>query len=787
MSLYGLRSKLLNECVRNRSSFLKTIHADRSFSKNLIISVINGGSAGSNTKLQAFVDDIKAGVEYMCNLDEYIYIAKYCNEQYKDSPNINGKIISRILQVQEDALLQAYQRWCHTKNYINLDTNEISLIFDGFQLLKTNNIGDAELRELQEYALERTGFDVALAIKPFDNLLELPENYNILPLHREYIERFINRVDEIANDDFIYHNFITPAIESKGTDLQLGNLIYQIFCDTIYYDDKVEKWYYYDIHNVWHQASNIDFFKYTIQTLLFNIFKFYDDKNINKVKEISKIKTVNTEITLEIAKKRKELALLEKAEIRTHKLTEDKRIKKLLKTLSVTDANNPIVSIEYLPSPAVIEYRSAIDDLISKLNNDVDTDIKKYEVTATQLFWVLKTVQNQQSIENAIKTIRPQFQYSGFYTDVLDKNGYLFAFCDKVHDLRTGVRRPIKITDYIMNTTGYASPTNINTSSRVFLEDYFKQIFPDGDNRDFLLDACSSMVCGEKLEQYGMFHTGSGSNSKSTFFAMIAKALGGYWEWLSPEVLTKTKKGANDTCSLHLAKGKRGIGMNEPEENEKIQTSNLKRLCDTSVCSIKSRPLYSESIEFAITWLICMLCNNKPLLNSCDNGTGRRIRVLEWRMKFVENPDPNNKYQAPMDATFIRIVESDVIRDAMIEFMLERWDTRISKMNTIPVPSDVIKASQSYVTDSNIVLGFMLQYYEFTNNTKDKVKSRDLLNHYDQNFPEDKNSSSKFKNDILAIGSGIESKRLKTGIYFTGIKRREITNDDETDDEKYDD
>jgi putative DNA primase/helicase len=297
--------------------------------------------------------------------------------------------------------------------------------------------------------------------------------------------------------------------------------------------------------------------------------------------------------------------------------------------------------------------------------------------------------------------------------------------------------------------------------------------------KDYILDSCCSTLNGEKREQYFNIHTGSGSNSKTTFSGLYESALGGYACEVSPETFTKPKKSANDTGELYKAKGKRCVFTNEPEaDTDKLQTAILKRIADEGGRKIIARQLYGNPVEFPITFQLNMFCNNKPELSSVDGGIARRLRVVEWKMKFVESPDPNNKYQAPRDAELMAKIKTDDIRNAFIKILLDRWDKRVSVFKLIPVPNEIKDASNDFVDDSNPVLGFIMSNYEITNNENDKIGSDKLFTHFAGSCRDSKVSNKRFKDDMLGI-SGVSFKKTNKFNIYVGLKLREDIDDDE--------
>ena len=184
MSNYQYSSGLLNKYINNREDILNAIMNDESCSrddaKNAVISTINGKKYKSNTLLQLH-NETKPGIDKIMKSDEYKNIYDYCKNTFGIKCNMQGKVMSRILQVIENDMLECYMKICHDKELIPKykDGHIVSLVFDGFQLIKNDAINDELLEELRLYAKEETGFDVELKLKPFDKALNIPDDYNV--------------------------------------------------------------------------------------------------------------------------------------------------------------------------------------------------------------------------------------------------------------------------------------------------------------------------------------------------------------------------------------------------------------------------------------------------------------------------------------------------------------------------------------------------------------------------------------------------------------------------------
>lgn len=183
MSRYNYSSGLLDKYINNREEVLECImkeeNCSRDEAKDAVISLINGKKYKSNTLIQLH-NEIKLPVEKIMKSDEFKDIYDYCKNTFGIKANLWGKVMSRILQFIENNMLECYIDMCYEKGLIPTykDGYVVSLVFDGFQLIKSDEINGYLLEELRLYAKEKTGYDVKLKLKPFDKALSIPDDYN---------------------------------------------------------------------------------------------------------------------------------------------------------------------------------------------------------------------------------------------------------------------------------------------------------------------------------------------------------------------------------------------------------------------------------------------------------------------------------------------------------------------------------------------------------------------------------------------------------------------------------
>ena len=174
------------------------------------------------------------------------------------------------------------------------------------------------------------------------------------------------------------------------------------------------------------------------------------------------------------------------------------------------------------------------------------------------------------------------------------------------------------------------------------------------------------------------------------------------------------------------------VFFNEPENDgdNKLQVSLMKKMADGYKGTMKARGLYAEMMEFPIFFRVEGCCNNKPTLSSVDEGIGRRVRVVHYPVKFIDNPDPDNKHQALLNLEMGAVLTSIEMRNTFARLLIDRFIQVASKIKAEITPEQIKENSNEYIADSNVVLGFIMDGYVITNNEKDRISSSELFSDF---------------------------------------------------------
>lgn len=304
--------------------------------------------------------------------------------------------------------------------------------------------------------------------------------------------------------------------------------------------------------------------------------------------------------------------------------------------------------------------------------------------------------------------------YEEDFQNKLNENRNLIVFNDGVYDLEKREFRNGRPEDYMSFTTNKNFVEyNENDPDIQKVYDVFSQIHPDDENRHFFFTTLAAGLSGYKKEQKIDIWTGSGSNGKSLTSDFVSKALGDYYDSPSITLLTR-KRGASAQASPDLVKlkGKRINFFLEPEYDDTLHSSMLKQL--TGNDSVECRGLFKEFIKFKPQSSYFLACNDLPTIESNDGGTWRRIRVLEFKSKFVKNPTQPNEYK--IDITLQEQI--DQLAEAFMAILIHYWNKFVACDFRMNEPPCVLEYTKKYQSNSDVYLEFIGENIEKEENSR---------------------------------------------------------------------
>ena len=315
--------------------------------------------------------------------------------------------------------------------------------------------------------------------------------------------------------------------------------------------------------------------------------------------------------------------------------------------------------------------------------------------------------------ENVMKESMELFYKKGFLNK-MDANPYLIGFNNGVYDLSKHEFRDGRPNDYVSMTTNtdYIDIDEDDT----YIEDinlFMTQLLPTDSIREYVLLRLATYLEGYNKDQKFNIWTGVGGNGKSKLEELFIAGFGEYCIKFNISLLTQ-KRAASNACTPEIAmsKGKRFAYFEEPNPNEKINIGLMKEF--TGGDKIKARTLYKEPEEFIPQFKLLLLCNHLPSVPPDDEGTWRRLEVVEFKSRFVKNPSGPNEY--PRDTNLSEKIS--LWKETFMGLLLNYY--KKYKKNGLNVPEDVNKFTQAYQRNCDI-------YIEFLDETIEEGNEDDII------------------------------------------------------------
>ena len=409
------------------------------------------------------------------------------------------------------------------------------------------------------------------------------------------------------------------------------------------------------------------------------------------------------------------------------------------------------------------------DKVSSKITDEAAQKeaLKKHQEEIKQIYTAYKMFGSSEFC-NGVISFLPSFYEVDELEQLIDRNGYLFAFMDKVFDLNTNALRDILPSDYISNTTGYKAPSVSNKAIRKDIQSFLDGIFENDETRDYLLKVIASCIFGgNRWEQFYVL-TGTGGNGKGVIATLLTNCFGGYYLSVDNSLFTKPVERKDQPIpALVEGRNKRIMMTSEPESDDRLQVGLLKKISGND--PVEARTLHSKHIvKYVAQYKILLQTNNIPKLSKIDKAVERRMRIIEFPFQFVANPTEPHHRKGNPDVKE-KHCKSDAWRD---EFMLMLMDIykEIKNLADLPMPSSVKKKTHEYFDENNPLKLWLEKYYIITKKDTDKIQASLLKRDFLNDTHTEKFADLSFKN-LLAF-NGINQEHERGGNFYIGLKRK---------------
>ena len=320
--------------------------------------------------------------------------------------------------------------------------------------------------------------------------------------------------------------------------------------------------------------------------------------------------------------------------------------------------------------------------------------------------------------DNVIKECKHFFLHK-YFDDELNEIPYLIGFINGVYDIKKGIEYKDDITDMGFRE---GSPEDYlsfccnqiyrkydkNDPIAIEINDFLKKVIPNDKIREYLIIQLALALDGSfRQEKFFILagKQGSGSNGKSTLINLIEKSFGDYFTPLNVSYITQKRATSNSANpEIIKTKGTRFVCMSEPNDGDKLNVGKLKEM--TGGDSLSCRGLYKDQVEFKPQFTVFLTCNYVPEVTSNDEGTWRRIKLIEFVSKFSETPDYSKPNEYLADRHLPEKISSSEWTSTFIS-MLIHIRINIPNINNIQEPKEITEATKRYAREQDLVAQFI--------------------------------------------------------------------------------
>jgi putative DNA primase/helicase len=210
-------------------------------------------------------------------------------------------------------------------------------------------------------------------------------------------------------------------------------------------------------------------------------------------------------------------------------------------------------------------------------------------------------------------------------------------------------------------------------------------------------------LSGTQSEHILAVFEGSGANGKSTLLKTLSDILGEIVLAAQSELILAQKfnrqSGASDSATVAL-RGRRYVYCEETDDGQKIDEGKVKRITGGGIITARA-PWAKREISFRATYLLILCTNHKPRVTGTDYAIWRRIMLIPFTQRFVNNPTAPNELKADKDLPAKLRAEASGILAWLVRGCIE-WQRQ-----GLNPPEVVTAATAAYRNDEDLMKHFL--------------------------------------------------------------------------------
>ena len=263
---------------------------------------------------------------------------------------------------------------------------------------------------------------------------------------------------------------------------------------------------------------------------------------------------------------------------------------------------------------------------------------------------------------------------------------------------------------------------------------FVRSVQPDKLARAYLMKTAALCTTRDTFNQCFSVLTGSGANGKSLFTDLLARTLGDFAITARVEILTMTAGSPHSAQSgLDNLEHKRLVLFDEPPKQSVLQAEIIKRFAG-GTDKISTRGLHQAEREFVPVFKPILACNSIPRVSEDSHAVWRRLVVIDFPVRFVDQPNPDDPFSQQADHALAHAIQD---WSPFFAGYLVKWLRKL-RIDGLRPPSAVTAITEEYREDND-------PYSEYRAATLEQCSREvwlqwsDLLNHFrqwhDRRFP----------------------------------------------------
>jgi P4 family phage/plasmid primase-like protien len=421
-------------------------------------------------------------------------------------------------------------------------------------------------------------------------------------------------------------------------------------------------------------------------------------------------------------------------------------------------------------------------------------EAEKQFVMCNKMQEVIKKLGQSTDKDHVMKEAEELF-YDSTFMEQLDENPYLLCFNNGVYDFKDNAFRDGRPEDFLSKSTrnNYLSPGEIAKMPKgpalvAEIREYMRQLFPLTDVHDYMWEHLASTLLGNSAVQTFNMYIGKGRNGKSVLTKLMSLVLGDYKGDVPLSLITEKRVSVGGVSpEIVKLKGIRYAVMQEPSKGQRMNEGMMKQLTSGQDVLTGRAPYMPNMIEFLPQFKLVVCSNELMEIKSQDDGTWRRIRVVDFVSLFTETPvsgDVEKPYQFRVDVSL-----DDKFKAWKEIFLSMLVDVAARTKGHVTDCARVLASSREYKNDLDYISTFMDEFV--VHDPKGRLEKRDLSYSFhkwfvelygDKGCPTNKELYAHFNNKY---GKTTASQSWK-GIVLRKVEESLVSDDDDDEDEDED-